>query len=150
MDMWPIECKEFNRNFIFYENLKAGKFSTTKCNVCGLVSFPPRVLCPDCYSEDLRYIELPRRGKVICFSEETKGVPLGFDAPLIHAFVEMEPSSPVRKIMTKIIHCAAGELKVGSEVQFVTFPIPPVPVDKGKQGIVMAERCFFAFEPIRE
>jgi uncharacterized OB-fold protein len=150
MDMWPIEAKEFNRNYTFYENLKAGKFTTTKCKGCGLVSFPPRVLCPECYSENLEYIELPKKGKVICLSEETKGIPLGFDSPLIHAFVEMEPSSPVRKVLTKIVNCAAGELKVGTEVQFVTFEVPAVPIDKGKQGIVMAERYFFAFEPVKK
>ena len=62
----------------------------------------------------------------------------------------MEPSSPVRKMMTKIVNCAAGELKVGSEVQFVTFEVPAVPIEKGKQGIVMAERYFFAFEPVKK
>jgi hypothetical protein len=28
MDMWPIEAKEFNRIWPFYENLKQGRFTT--------------------------------------------------------------------------------------------------------------------------
>ena len=42
MDMWPIQCKEFNRVWPFYENLKQGKFTTTKCKGCGKVSYPPQ------------------------------------------------------------------------------------------------------------
>ena len=35
MDMWPVEAKEFNRAWPFYENLKQGRFTTTKCKDCG-------------------------------------------------------------------------------------------------------------------
>ena len=52
MDLWPMEAKEFNMVWPFYENLKQGRFTTTKCKDCGHVAFPPRgVICPACYSE---------------------------------------------------------------------------------------------------
>ena len=51
MDMWPIEAKEFNRSWPFYENLKQGRFTTTKCKDCGNVSYPPRVICPSVLGE---------------------------------------------------------------------------------------------------
>ena len=35
MDMWPLESEEFNRIYPFYDNLRAGKFTTTKCKACG-------------------------------------------------------------------------------------------------------------------
>jgi uncharacterized OB-fold protein len=146
MDMWPIEAKEFNRSWPFYENLKQGRFTTTKCKDCGNVSYPPRVICPACYSENLEFIDLPKTGKVVVFSEEVKGVPLGFESPLIHAVVDLGVD-PVRRLLTRIVNCQAGQLKRGDEVQLAIFNIPPTPIEKGKAGTIMAERVFFAFEP---
>ncbi|MCS7281593.1 MAG: Zn-ribbon domain-containing OB-fold protein [Desulfobacterota bacterium] len=149
MDMWPVQAKEFNRIWQFYENLKQGRFTTTKCKDCGKVVYPPRVICPECYSEQLEYVDLPKRGKVIVFSEEVRGVPLGFEAPLIHAVIDLGVE-PVRRLLSRIINCPAGYLKEGDEVQLVVFPIPSHPIDKGKQGTVMVDRVFFAFEPVKK
>ena len=149
MDMWPIEAKEFNRSWPFYENLKQGRFTTTKCKDCGNVSYPPRVICPQCYSENLEFIDLPKKGKVVVFSEEVKGVPLGFESPLIHAVVDLGVD-PVKRLLTRIINCPAGTLKRGDEVQLAVFDIPAIPIEKGRAGTIMAERVFFAFEPVKK
>jgi hypothetical protein len=149
MDLWPVEAKEFNRVWPFYENLKAGRFTTTKCKDCGHIAFPPRVICPACYSENLDYIDLPKKGKVVVLTEEVKGVPLGFASPLIHAIIEFA-DGPIKRMISKIVNCAAGELKRGDEVQMVVFEVPAMPIEKGKAGTIMAERVFFAFEPIKK
>jgi len=149
MDMWPIEAKEFNRSWPFYENLKQGRFTTTKCKDCGNVSYPPRVICPACYSENLEFTDLPKTGKVVVFSEEVKGVPLGFESPLIHAVVDLGVD-PVRRLLTRIVNCQAGQLKRGDEVQLAVFDIPAMPIEKGRAGTIMAERVFFAFEPVKK
>ena len=44
MDMWPLECEESNRIHPFYDNLREGRFTTTKCKVCGHTAFPPGVI----------------------------------------------------------------------------------------------------------
>ena len=149
MDMWPIEAKEFNRVWTFYENLKQGRFTTTKCQDCGFVAYPPGVICPECYSENLEYVDLPKKGKVMVFSEQLKGVPLGFQSPLIHAVIDLGVD-PVRRLLTRIINCPAGALKQGDEVQLMIFEIPSIPIEKGKAGTIMAERVFFAFEPVKK
>jgi hypothetical protein len=149
MDLWPVEAKEFNRVWPFYENLKQGRFTTTKCKDCGNVPFPPRVLCPVCYSENLEYIDLPTKGKVLIFSEEVKGVPLGYESPLIHAVIDLGVA-PCSRMITRIINCPAGMLKRGDEVQLAVFAVPPTPIEKGKAGTIMAERVFFAFEPVKK
>jgi uncharacterized protein len=148
MDMWPIEAKEFNRSWPFYENLKQGRFTTTKCKDCGNVSYPPRVICPACYSENLEFIDLPKKGKVVVFSEEVKGVPIGFESPLIHAVVDLG-TDPMRRLLTRVINCPAGTLKRGDEVQLIVFDIPAMPIEKGRAGTIMADRVFFAFEPVK-
>ncbi|HBA54007.1 Zn-ribbon domain-containing OB-fold protein [Syntrophorhabdus aromaticivorans] len=150
MDLWPIQAKEFNMVYPFYENLKQGRFTTTKCKDCGHVMFPPRgVICPECYSENLEYIDLPTKGKVLIFTEEVKGVPLGYDSPLIHAVIDLGVE-PCRRMITKIVNCPAGVLKRGDEVQLSVFEVPPTPIEKGRAGTIMAERVFFAFEPVKK
>jgi len=147
MDMWPVEAREFNRVYPFYENLKAGKLTTTRCKACGAVSYPPRVICPECYSDDLEYIELPKKGKVVVFTETLKGVPLGYSSPLIHAYIDLGEESPVRRLLIRVINCPAGQLQEGDELNLVVFDVPSHPIEKGKAGTIMSERVFFAFEP---
>jgi len=150
MDLWPIEAKEFNRVYKFYDNLKVGRFTTTKCKKCEHVAYPPRVICPECYSEELEYIDLPTKGKVIVCTEQVRGVPLGFEPPpLIHAWIDLGENSPVKRLMSRIINCPAGKLKEGDEVQFVVFDIPAHPIEVKKET-KMANRVFFAFEPVRK
>ena len=146
MDMWPVEDSQFNRVSPFYENLRTGKLTTTKCTGCGTVAWPPRVLCPECYREDLEWVELPQRGKVLTFSEQVRGVPLGFDSPLIHAWIELEGDGPMKKFLTRIANCPAGTLKEGDAVRLTVFDAPPHPKDV-KRDTVMVKRVFFAFEP---
>ena len=91
MDLFPQQSKEFNQIHTFYEFLREGRFTTTKCTQCGAEPFPPRVVCPECYSEELEWIDWPTIGTVIELTEEVAGVPLGFGPPpLIHALVDLE------------------------------------------------------------
>lgn len=148
MDMWPVEDKQFNRIYQFYENLKAGRFTTTKCKQCGFVAWPPRILCPECYAlDEMEWVDLPKRGKVLTFSEEVRGVPLGFDSPLIHAWIDLGTQSPVKKFLSRIANCPEGKLKEGDEVQLVVFDVPPHPKEI-KKDTVTVQRVFFAFEPV--
>lgn len=142
MDMYPLQSKEWNRNYPFYDNLKEGRLTTTACKDCGQQSFPPRVICPQCLSENLGWVDLPTRGKVLVVSEEEIGVPMGFETPLIHALVQIGKF----KMMVRIKGAAMGELKAGDQVKLVVFPIDPVPVEGKKGAVIMQERVFYAFE----
>jgi len=149
LDMWPIEAKEFNRIYKFYENLREGKFTTTKCKNCGQVAYPPRVICPECYSDELEWIELPKKGKVIVVVEKWGGVPICYEPPLIDAWIDLGKGSPVRHVLSRIINCPPETLKEGDEVQLAVFDVPSHPIELKKETI-MAQRVFFAFEPVKK
>jgi uncharacterized OB-fold protein len=146
MDLYPLEAREFNRISQFYENLKQKRFTTTKCKKCGHVPFPPRVICPQCNSDDLEWVDLPTRGKVLYVTEEVAGVPLGFESPLIHALVDLGGG---RTLLTRIVNCKEGQLKEGDEVQLAVFDIPPMRIEV-KGAIKEEKRVFFAFEPVKK
>ena len=149
LDMWPIEAKEFNRIHEFYENLREGKFTTTKCKKCGRVSYPPRVICPDCYSDELEWVELPNKGRVIVVVEKWGGVPICYEPPLIDAWIDLGKDSPLRHILSRMINCPPETLKEGDEVQLVVFDVPAHPIELRKETKTV-ERVFFAFEPVKK
>jgi uncharacterized OB-fold protein len=149
LDMWPIEAKEFNRIYKFYENLREGKFTTTKCKKCMRVTYPPRVICPECYSDELEWIELPKKGKVVVVVEKWGGVPICYEPPLIDAWIDLGKDSPVRYILSRMVNCPPETLKEGDEVQHVVFDVPAHPIELKKETI-KAERVFFAFEPVKK
>jgi len=149
LDMWPIEAKEFNRIHEFYENLREGKFTTTKCKQCGRVAYPPRVICPGCYSDELEWIELPKKGKVTVVVEKWGGVPICYEPPLIDAWIDLGKDSPVKHILSRMINCPPETLKEGDEVQLVVFDVPAHPIELKKETKTV-ERVFFAFEPVKK
>ncbi|MDF2367109.1 Zn-ribbon domain-containing OB-fold protein [Sneathiella sp.] len=53
----PTEC-----TVIFWEALTKGKFQTTKCNDCNSFTFPPKPVCPHCWSSSVSWKELSGKG----------------------------------------------------------------------------------------
>ncbi|HHU76759.1 MAG TPA: hypothetical protein GXZ24_07720 [Firmicutes bacterium] len=145
MDMYPLQDKSFNRIHPFYDNLKEGRFTTTKCKDCGTRSFPPRVLCPECLSEEMEWVDLPMEGTVLCVSEQLAGVPLGFTPPLIMAHVDLDGEL---SYLGRVQNCQAGELKAGDRVKVVAIPIESIPAEGKKGAIIEMERVFYVFEKI--
>ncbi|MDD5338724.1 MAG: zinc ribbon domain-containing protein [Dehalococcoidales bacterium] len=149
LDMWPLESEESNRLFPFYDNMKQGRWTTTKCKKCGYIHYPPVVTCTNCWSEDLEWVDIPKKAKVVSFTETMAGAPLGFDSPLIVAWLGFDKSHPLKHLFVRIINCAAGQLKAGDEVQFVTFEVPSIPIDV-KKDVKVCDRVYYAFEPVKK
>lgn len=145
MDLFPQESKEFNQIYPFFEHLKEGRFTTTKCADCGAEPFPPRILCPECWSTNMEWIDWPTTGTVVELTEEVVGVPLGFGKPpLVHALVDLQGK---KTFFVRIVNCKEGELKAGDEVRLTVFDVDPVPQEMGREVVEMP-RVFFAFEPV--
>jgi uncharacterized protein len=147
MDQWPLECSEFNRIYQFYDNLRNGRFTTTKCRRCGHTSFPPGVICVHCWSDDLEWVDLPQRARVTAFTETLAGVPSGFDLPLILAWLNFGEGAPLRHLLARIIRCKEGHLKEGDEVRLAVFDVAAHPMDTKKEPKI-CERVYYAFEPV--
>jgi len=146
MDMFPQQSREFNQIYPFFEHLKDGRFTTTKCRDCGAEPFPPRVLCPECLSTNMDWVDWPTVGTVIEVTEEVVGVPLGFGKPpLVHALVDLGGK---RTFFVRIINCKEGELKSDDKVKLAVFDVDPVPQEMGRE-VVMVPRVFYAFEPVK-
>ncbi len=146
MDLYPQEAKEFNRMYPFYEFLKQGRLTTTRCKDCGHEPYPPRVICPECLSENLEWMDLPTQGTVKVVTEEEVGVPLGYETPLIHALIDLGGKLT---LFVRIMNCKMGQLNEGDKVKLHVFPVDPVPIQVGKE-IILKDRVYYAFEPVKK
>lgn len=57
---YPPRTSEATRPF--WDGLREERFQTTRCDDCGDLTFPPKVVCPNCLSERLSWIPLSGRG----------------------------------------------------------------------------------------
>jgi len=52
----------------FYNFVKEGKLMGAKCNKCGKLSVPPKPMCSQCFSKDLKWKELPEEGTLLTYT----------------------------------------------------------------------------------
>jgi len=52
----------------FYKFVKEKKLMGAKCNKCGNIILPPRPMCPNCLSKDLKWTENPLTGKLLTYT----------------------------------------------------------------------------------
>ncbi len=90
------------------------RLSGTKCQDCGLVTYPPKAACPKCGSRNLIEIELPREGEVLTYT--VLNIPIkGFEqyAPLIIAIIKLGEA----KVLAQLTDVKPEEVRVGMRVQ---------------------------------
>lgn len=117
----------------FWTALREGKFVTTRCQACGEISFPPRLLCPACLSDQREWITLSGRGKIYAFTLN-RIVPRGYvpEAPYVTAMVDLEEGP---RLLTRLENAAYDQLQIGQAVK-VAFKT------------LTDEITFFYFEPV--
>jgi hypothetical protein len=119
----------------FWNALREKRFVTTRCCKCGAVSFPPRLICPSCFSDQREWTELSGQGKLYAFTLN-RIVPRSLinEAPYITAMVDLTEGP---RILTRIENAVYENLRIGQEVQIKYKPLND-------------EIMFYYFEPIKK
>ena len=92
-----------------------GSLMGSRCKACGEVFHPPRVVCANCYSEDLEAVALSRRGRIYTYTVgriAPPGAPV--TAPFITAQVELMEKVQVVSLITGL---DIDRVKIGTEVE---------------------------------
>lgn len=136
LDFYELQTAEHTGIHEFYENLQAGRLTTTQCVDCGETQFPPRVVCPDCHGDDLEYVDLPHDGELFAFSTVRAGPPMGMEdeVPFVVGIVEV---GDVR-LSARIDGAQYEDLAIGDPVTLKVVEI---------DGPADHERVFYRFEP---
>ena len=99
----------------FWEAAADEQFLLQECDDCGLVYYYPRAFCPDCFGENVSWIEAEGTGTVYSYSvsEQVAGWPEE-KLPLVVAYVELAEGP---RVMTNLIDCDPEDVAVGDEVE---------------------------------
>ncbi len=122
LDFYPLQDEKYTRISQFFKSLKEGHLTTTKCEKCKIVLWPPRIICPNCHTENLKWIDLGTEGELYAFTEIKLGAPLGFveDTPFCTGIVKI--SSLL--ISARIDDAKYEDLKIGDKVKLKIVELP--------------------------
>lgn len=122
-DPFPLENREANAMHVFYEHLAQGRLTTTKCNGCGTLAWPPRRFCGECCSDRFEWVDLPHHGRLHGYTIQEAGIPAGFRKPLIFAVVEVGGI----KMFTTLVDSDPEVVSVGKPVRFTPMTVADGP-----------------------
>ncbi|MHA2102899.1 MAG: Zn-ribbon domain-containing OB-fold protein [Candidatus Hodarchaeales archaeon] len=108
---FPIN-KKMIKSSIFWEELEKNNLKTTKCEN-NHTHWPPRTICPICYSNNLEWTDLPLTGTLIGWTE-VFAPPEGFPKNYIVGIIEIKPDNI--KIFGRIEHTKKELLKIGCKI----------------------------------
>ncbi|WP_247004705.1 Zn-ribbon domain-containing OB-fold protein [Halosolutus gelatinilyticus] len=138
LDFYELQTDNHTRIHAFYDNLREGRLTTTRCLDCEEIHFPPRIVCPECTGDDLEYVDLPHEGELYAFSAVRGGLPIGLrehDVPYVVAVVDL---GPVR-LSARVDGATHDDLEIGDPVTLKIVEI---------DGPTDEERVFYRFEPV--
>jgi uncharacterized protein len=124
LDFFPLEDAKQTRLSAFFDHLRAGRLTTTRCRKDGKVSWPPRVVCPDCHTSELDWVDLPVDGRIYAFSAVLMGAPLGMESevPFVVGLVEVD-GVPFR-MFGRIVGTPWDRCHVGQKVRAEPYDLP--------------------------
>jgi hypothetical protein len=123
LDFFPLETADQTRLSRFFERLKEGVVSTTRCPTDDLLLWPPRTACPHCHGETLEWVDLPGRGHLYAFSAVLGGAPLGMEeeVPFAVGLVDLEGAR--LRLFGRIEGQPWTELHIGQPVRLESYDI---------------------------
>jgi len=101
-----------------------------KCVGCASISFPPRIVCPQCGSREFETVKLSDRGKILTYTI-IRVPPHQFvdQAPYAVAIVELDDGV---KLTGQVVDCNFEELSIGKRVAIEFRKI----MQEGEAGIL--------------
>jgi uncharacterized protein len=121
LDLYPVESATQTRLAPFFDALREGRFTTTRCRKDGKVLWPPRIVCPKCHTSELEWVDLPTTGRIYAFSALLAGAPIGQEAdlPRVVGLVELE-GSPLR-LFGRLLGIDWQACRIGLKVSIEPF-----------------------------
>lgn len=124
LDFYPLEEASQTGLSKFFDGLRGGRLTTTRCPRDGGLSWPPRAVCPRCHQGELEWVDLPATGTIYAFSAVLAGAPLGMesDVPFAVGLVDLD-GAPLR-LFGRIVGRPWAELAIGGRVAVEPFDLP--------------------------
>ena len=114
---YPPRQSGFTRDF--WSALGEGRWITTRCKACERQTFPPKPVCPHCWSTQVEWTDLSTRGTLYSWTR-IHAAPAVFagEAPYACGIVDLE--SGIR-LGCRLVETGATPLQVGQAVEIVVL-----------------------------
>ena len=99
----------------FVDLLAEGKVEGTVCKDCGSKFFPPRADCAKCFSKNMDWFEMPKKGKLETFTTAYYA-PFGFEADPPYAMGVVDFGGGLKLFARVAKNIKPEDLKVGADV----------------------------------
>ena len=99
----------------FVDLLAEGKVEGTVCKDCGVKFFPPRADCAKCFSKNMDWFEMPKKGKLETFTTAYYA-PFGFEADPPYAMGVVDFGGGLKLFARMAKNMKPEDLKVGGDV----------------------------------
>jgi uncharacterized OB-fold protein len=129
---YPPRVSAFTKPF--WEGLAQGHWSSTCCRACGKFTFPPKPICPHCWSDHMEWKEMSTRGILYSWTR-VHAVPAAFaaEAPYTLSIVDLENNL---RVAMRLVEIEGVEVKPEIAVKVVRlmyedgpmFAVQPVSV----------------------
>jgi len=115
------------------------RLEANKCDPCGKIFFPPRLICPECGNRELTSVKLKHTGKVLTYTViHTPPHKFEDQAPYAMGIVELDDGA---RVTGQIVDCDFGDLTIGMPVKIEFRKI----FSEGESGII----CYgYKFVPV--
>jgi uncharacterized protein len=123
LDFFPLETARDTRLSRFYDRLREGHLSTTRCPKDGQLLWPPRTACPQCHSEELEWVDLPAQGRIYAFSAVLAGAPIGMEADVPFAVGLVDLDGVPLRLFGRIEGAPWSALRVGETVRVESYDV---------------------------
>lgn len=102
----------------FWDAAAKGELRLQKCGQCGLVRFPPAILCAQCLSEKSEWVAVSGRGTVYSWIvvHQSQHPAFNADVPYNVAIIQLEEGP---RLHTNIVECSNDRIHIGMPVEVV-------------------------------
>lgn len=114
---YPPRISAFTQEF--WSALGQGRWQTTCCKACGKQTFPPKPVCPHCWSTDMAWTDLGTRGTLYSWTR-IHAAPAVFapEAPYACGIVDLD--SGIR-LACRLVERDDRPLRVGLPVEMLVL-----------------------------
>ncbi len=89
-----------------------------KCQECGYIAFPPRLICPSCHSQSFEDYKLKPEGTILTYTIiHVAADVFSTQTPFPVAIIETDDGA---RLTAQVVDCKPEEVSIGQKVRLMT------------------------------
>jgi uncharacterized OB-fold protein len=102
----------------FWDGCRERELMIQRCSACGHHQFYPRIICTECMSDQLEWVQAAGRGTVTSFSVARRPVSEAYapDVPYVIALIKLDEGPTM---MSNVIDCDPERVRIGMPVEVI-------------------------------